>query len=294
MHLKHCDTSSSFQVGVWKCKSMDKSAIANNLNGEAMDISQADLDDLHYAKSLLENPGLAAKIVNIIGTPVEKGFDILPSGWKDMVASSTQKALQVAVNSAILTLGKNGRPNAANTLHKLMAAGSGAAGGFWGLPALPLELTISTTIMLRSIADIARSEGQSLDDPRVKLACVEVFALGGRSRGDDAVESGYFAIRSGLAKAVNDAVQHLARQGLNVKSSPILLKLITQVSSRFGVQVSEKIAAQAIPLIGAAGGAVINTLFIDHFQAMARGHFIVLRLEQKYGQDVVRKAYAGL
>lgn len=273
---------------------MDKSAIANNLNGEAMDISQADLDDLHYAKSLLENPGLAAKIVNIIGTPVEKGFDILPSGWKDMVASSTQKALQVAVNSAILTLGKNGRPNAANTLHKLMAAGSGAAGGFWGLPALPLELTISTTIMLRSIADIARSEGQSLDDPRVKLACVEVFALGGRSRGDDAVESGYFAIRSGLAKAVNDAAQHLARQGLNVKSSPILLKLITQVSSRFGVQVSEKIAAQAIPLIGAAGGAVINTLFIDHFQAMARGHFIVLRLEQKYGQDVVRKAYAGL
>lgn len=259
-----------------------------------MSISQADLDDLHYAKSLLENPGLAAKIVNIIGTPLEKGFDILPSGWRDMVASSTQKALQVAINSAILTMGRTARPQAANTLHKLMAAGSGAAGGFWGLPALPLELPISTTIMLRSIADIGRSEGQSLDDPRTKIACMEVFALGGKSKEDDAVESGYFTIRSGLAKAVNDAAQHLARKGLNAKSSPVLLKLITQISSRFGVQVSEKIAAQAIPIIGAAGGAVINTLFIDHFQAMARGHFIVLRLEQKYGQDTVKNAYAGL
>lgn len=259
-----------------------------------MDINQADLDDLHYAKSLLEHPGLAAKFVNVIGTPVEKGFDILPSGWKEVVASSTQKALQIAVNSAILTLGKNARPNAANTLHKLMAAGSGAAGGFWGLPALPLELPLSTTIMLRSIADIGRSEGQSLDDPRVKLACVEVFALGGRSREDDAVESGYFAIRSGLAKAVNDAAQHLARKGLNAKSSPVILKLITQISSRFGVQVSEKVAAQAIPIIGAAGGAVINTLFIDHFQAMARGHFIILRLEQQYGQDTVKRTYAAI
>ncbi|MFW2366901.1 MAG: EcsC family protein [Desulforhopalus sp.] len=259
-----------------------------------MDISQADLEDLHYAKSLLEHPGLAAKFVNIIGTPVEKGFDFLPSGWKNVVASSTQKALQVAVNSAVLTLGKATKPNAANTLHKLMAAGSGAAGGFWGLPALPLELPISTTIMLRSIADIGRSEGQSLKDPRVKLACIEVFALGGRSKDDDAVESGYFTIRSALAKVINEATQHLTRQGLNAKSSPVLIKLIAQISSRFGVQVSEKIAAQAIPIIGAAGGAVINTLFIDHFQAMARGHFIVLRLEQKYGREMVRQTYDAI
>jgi hypothetical protein len=259
-----------------------------------MTISKPDLEDLKYAKSLMENPGLAAKITHIIGLPIEKGFDILPQGWAKVVASSTRKALQVAVNSAILTMKTTKKKKAANTLHTIMAAGSGAAGGFWGLPALPLELPISTTIMMRSIADIARSEGQLISDPRVKIACIEVFALGGPGTDDDAAETGYFAIRSGLAKAVNDAAQHLARKGLSEKSSPILVKLIAQISSRFGIQVSEKIAAQAIPVIGAAGGAIVNTLFIDHFQAMARGHFIVLRLEKKYGLEAVKQAYAAL
>ncbi|MGW8186256.1 MAG: EcsC family protein [Desulfobacterales bacterium] len=260
-----------------------------------MNISQTDQDDLQYAKSLLENPGLAAKIVNTIGVPVEKGFDILPKGWRETVASSSRKALQVALDSAIFTMHKGVKQKAANnTLHKLLVAGSGAAGGFWGLPALPLELPISTTIMLRSIADIARSEEQLLEEPRTKLACIEVFALGGKSRADDAVESGYFAVRSGLAKAVSEASRHLALKGFAEKNSPVLIKLIAQISSRFGIQVSEKLAAQAIPVIGAAGGVVINTLFIDHFQAMARGHFIVLRLENKYGMAAVRQAYDGL
>lgn len=256
-----------------------------------MEISQVDLDDLKYAKSMLENPGLAIKIVNVIGIPIEKGFDILPENWAKVVHSSTQKALQAAINSAVLTLKKTPNLGAANTLHKILAAGSGAAGGFMGLPALPFELPISTTIMMRSIADIARSEGHLLSEPRIKVACLEVFALGGPGKEDDAAETGYFAIRSGLAKTVNDAAQYIARKGIADKSSPIVLKLITQVSSRFGIQVSEKIAAQAIPVIGAAGGAIVNTLFIDHFQNMARGHFIMLRLEEKYSQEVVKKAY---
>ncbi|MBW2614674.1 MAG: EcsC family protein, partial [Deltaproteobacteria bacterium] len=53
-------------------------------------------------------------------------------------------------------------------------------------------------------------------------------------------------------------------------------------------------AAQAVPIIGAAGGALINTIFIDHFQDMARGHFIVRRLERVYGTDEVQRQYEGL
>src|ERR1700746_681884 len=64
-------------------------------------------------------------------------------------------------------------------LHRALATASGAAGGTFGLAALPVELPVSTTIMLRSIADIARSEGEDLSDPEAALACVEVFALGG-------------------------------------------------------------------------------------------------------------------
>jgi hypothetical protein len=75
------------------------------------------------------------------------------------------------------------------------------------------------------------------------------------------------------------------------ESAPALVRLIIQISERFSVQVSEKAAAQAVPAIGAAGGAIINTLFIDHFQDMARGHFIVRRLERKYGKEIVEATY---
>jgi hypothetical protein len=256
-----------------------------------MEIASGDLEDLLYARSLLENPGLAMKITGFLGVPLEKGFSLLPKGWSDIVASSTRKALEAAFHSAVMTMHDGRDTTAANAFHKFMVAGTGAAGGFWGLPALVVELPVSTTLMMRSIADIARSEGQRITDPQVKIACLEVFAFGGPGKGDDAAETGYFAVRAALAKTVAEATKHIATRGLSEKAAPAFIRLLAQISSRFGIQVSEKIAAQAIPIIGAFGGAVINTLFMDHFQAMARGHFIILRLEKKYGADAVEREY---
>jgi hypothetical protein len=69
---------------------------------------------------------------------------------------------------------------------------------------------------------------------------------------------------------------------------------MTQIAARFSIVVSEKAAAQAVPVVGALGGAAINTLFIDHFQDMGRGHFVIRRLERIYGQDAIRRWYAEL
>jgi hypothetical protein len=154
-----------------------------------------------------------------------------------------------------------------------------------------MELPISTTIMLRSIADIARSEGETISEIGCKMACLEVFALGGPSKSDDASESGYFAVRTALARSVTKAAEYIAEKGLAEEGAPVLVRLIIKIAERFSIQVSEKAAAQAIPAIGAAGGALINTLFIDHFQDMARGHFIVRRLERKYGKEIVEATY---
>lgn len=74
----------------------------------------------------------------------------------------------------------------------------------------------------------------------------------------------------------------------------MLVRFIAEIANRFGIQVSEKAAAQAIPALGAAGGALINTLFIDHFQDMARGHFIVRRLERTHGEETIKTLYAEL
>jgi len=110
-------------------------------------------------------------------------------------------------------------------------------------------------IMLRSIADIARSEGEDLSDPEAALACVEVFALGGRAGSTDASESGYFAIRSILAKTVAEAARFVTERGVIYEGAPILLKFVTQVAARFGAVVTQKVAAQALPVVGGLGGA---------------------------------------
>jgi dihydroxyacid dehydratase/phosphogluconate dehydratase len=93
---------------------------------------------------------------------------------------------------------------------------------------------------------------------------------------------------------VSEAASHVARKGLAEKSAPAIVRLVSQVASRFSIVVSEKAAAQAVPVVGAFGGAAINAVFIDHFQDMARGHFIVRRLERRHGTETVRRMYAGL
>jgi len=256
-----------------------------------MSLSESDLADLKRAHELLETPGLTAKITSALGTPIEKGFELMPTKWREAVHKASEAALMKALAVAVKSLGDQPERASSDRIHKIAAAASGAVGGAFGLPALAVELPVSTTIMLRSIADIARSEGEDPQTVETKLACLTVFALGGKSSSDDAAESGYFAVRAGLATAVTEAARYLAEKGVGAGGAPALVRLISMLAARFGVVVSEKAAAQAVPILGAAGGAMINTLFIGHFQDMARGHFIVRRLEQVYGVEVVKRAY---
>ena len=257
-------------------------------------ISRPDLDTLRNAKRLLENPSLAAKITNYIGMPIEKAFHMLPSRWSDTVNQVTRVSLEKALDFAVRTIDDGASPKSSNKIHKMIVAVTGAAGGAFGLAALAVELPISTTVMLRSIADVARSEGEQIKLPEAKLACLEVFALGGHSKKDDSTETGYLAVRAALSRTVSDAAQYISQHGLTHQGAPAVVRFVAEVASRFGITVSEKVAAQAVPVLGAAGGALINTIFIDHFQDIARGHFIVRRLERKYGADLVKEEYLKL
>jgi len=258
-----------------------------------MEWASDDYVALQGAKRLLSHPGLAVRIANAVGTPIEKLFAMLPEGAADTIRTVTTKSLNGAVRLATSRMDEEPR-RASARLHTLAVAATGAVGGAFGFAALAAELPASTAIMMRSIADIARSEGHSIRSPRIQLACVEVFALGGPGSGDDGAESGYFAVRAALAKAVTEAAEHLAARGLTTEAAPAIVGFVAKVAARFGIPVTEKVMAQSVPIIGAAGGAMLNILFIKHFQDMARGHFTVLRLEDKYGADAVKQAYAGL
>lgn len=258
-----------------------------------MAISSEDLDELRKAKDILENPGVTSKLTNLLGAPIEKGFELLPDDWQTKISVATQDALMLSLKGALLTMDSDASESYPGW-HKFAATLSGGVGGVFGLPALIVELPVSTTIMLRSIADIGRSHGELLSTAKSKIACLEVFALGGASKRDDSSESGYFAARIALARAVTEASEYLTEKAIIEETAPALVRLITTIASRFQVQVSEKAAAMAVPIVGAIGGAGINLLFIDHFQDMSRGHFVVRKLERKYGHELIRETYESI
>jgi len=256
-----------------------------------MEWEEKDLQDLETAASLLETPGFIAKVSGLVGTPIEYVLDKLPKGAGDKITKAVHESLRASVNTAVVTLGNGNRGKPWLKSHMAAAGVAGGVGGVFGFAALPIELPITTTIILRSMADIARSEGEDISKPETRLACLEVFAMGGPSTSDDATESGYFAVRAALARAVSEAAKYVAQRSVVEDGAPVIVRLLAQIAARFNTVVGEKILAQGVPVVGALGGATVNVLFIDHFQDMARGHFIVRRLERRYGEDEVRKKY---
>lgn len=257
--------------------------------------SDKDREDLARAAALLGSPSLAIRLADLIGSPLEGVIKRLPEGAVKKIDEAVRVALGTALDGALATIDPRQKwLPASETLHKIGAAATGAAGGAFGLAGMAIELPISTLLILRAIGDIARSEGEDLGDPAARLACFEVFALGGKSSADDAAETGYYAVRAALAEAVSQAAQYVAQNAVSGVGAPVLVQLVAKVAERFGLVVTKKAAAQFVPAIGAAGGALVNTLFIDHFQNVARGHFLLRRLERKYGASAVEAAYNRL
>ncbi len=249
--------------------------------------------DLRRAIACLEGASFAQRLTDTIGRPIGALSRGVPLPARRFVIHASESALRAALKLALRTIDMKRAPNPAHRAHKLAAAASGAVGGAFGLAALPVELPLSTAILLRSIAEIAREEGEDLSAPQSALACVEVFALGGKEE-EALLDSGYFAVRAALAKSVSDSARFVAAQGLGAQTAPAVVRLISQVAARFGVIVSEKIAAQAAPVLGAIGGAAVNAVFAEHFQTLARGHFIVRRLERLHGPNLVAFEYQRL
>lgn len=255
-----------------------------------MPLDEADLADLARARALLENPGLAAQLTAALGAPIEYGLRKLPAGLSRRLGAAIEATLLRVANAAVATMDASGPP--ARGGHTLAAGLAGGVAGFLGPMTMLVEVPFTTGVIFRSIAAIARAEGENPADPETVLACLEVFALGGATKSDDAAETGYFAVRATLAQQVKAAADFLAAGGRG-QTAPLLLAWIRGVAERLGVQYSQKFAAQAVPVVGAFGGAAVNAVFIRHFQAMAEGHFVIRRLERAHGRQAVAAAWAS-
>ena len=253
-------------------------------------LTEEDQRALAEAVKVLEHPSLPGRLSVLIGRQIEFAEQVIPDGLLQAANTAAGAALRIALRAAVATLPKRGGLMPPR-FHTALAAFSGAAGGAFGLALLPLELPVSTTIILRSIAEIARHAGEDVSDPATILACLEVFALGGGPDSGPASNSGYLAVRAMLSKSIPQATRTLLQRSLAEDTAPAVVRFIGQIVSRFGVVVSQKLVAQAVPVAGAIAGAAINATFTNHYQSLARAHFTVRRLERAYGSDVIKKEY---
>jgi hypothetical protein len=253
----------------------------------------SELDELRWAYRHLEHPSLAGQLSNILAFPIEEGIDLLPKQWQNRLQRVAERCIYQSLSFAAGTI-RQSTPDAAHLYtHKLLAVGTGAVGGFFGPLTLLAELPLATAFMLRAIAAIAKHEGEDLSLPETKLACAQVFALGGRTREDDAADLGYYGLRIALGLYFERNIIDIAANASG-PHIPAVIQVVRAIAARFGVVISDKAAAQMVPVAGAASGALINLIFMTHYQNVARGHFIVRRLERRYGLETVKRAYEDI
>ena len=257
-------------------------------------LSPAHQRDLHRAFIMLERQNFAAWLADYAGQPIDRVLSMMPgqasAGLNRAIEAAILRCLELAISSIEP---KEKRRARAGHFSSLLVGVNGGISGFFGLAALPIELPVTTMLMLRAIADTARHQGEDLSQLEARLACVEVFALGARGSGKR-MDMGYFASRALLSKLAGEASVYLAERGLARTSAPAVGRLLAEIASRFGVVISERLAASALPVLGAVGGATVNFVFMNHFQRVAHGHFTIRRLERVYGPAAVRRHYETL
>lgn len=214
-----------------------------------------------------------AKVVSTFGGAIESGFKKLPDDWQGQIVEKVRVVLEEAQKLA--TAGMDNEPGreSSDGMYKALVMMSGAGGGAAGLPGLLVELPTTTMLFFRSIADIARAMGHDLTDPRIQAVCFEAFAYGGPLDEDDDADVTFFTAKLGTGQ---------------------LAEVIARVALRYAINLSPKIAAQAVPLVGGALGAGINYGFLSFYQDMARVLFTLVPLEFKHDPEMVRSCFASV
>lgn len=271
-------------------------------------LSSEDESFVQAAYSYFEKPSFFVRASQAVGSPIEHTVNHLPDNIQNAISQACQKALNTALHVSLFTLEAENKPGrigkaakfvpSSQKAHRIAATLTGAAGGFFGMPALPIELPITTVLMLRSVAKIAQESGADLEDRQTQLECLYVFSMGKSGLDDPVLDSNYYSARMVFTTMVRDILEVFATRGskeiaelLAQGSIPVLARLLSQIAARFQLLVADKVIAQSVPILGAIAGGSINFLFTEHFNTTAKFHFGLKKLEKKYGHEALQAAY---
>lgn len=219
--------------------------------------------------------GPVMKAINYAGGKVEGWLDVLPAPARTALEGATADALDYAYGAASTVRGMRSVPDMGRWGHKLAVTLSGGAGGFAGLPSAVVELPATVSIMFGAIQKIARSYGFDPEDEAIRAECLTVFASGSPLKSDDGVDMSFLASRMALTGAGIQA-------------------LIARVAPKLAVVLGQKLAAQAVPLVGAVAGAGVNLAFLRYYEELAHVRFGLLKLSRDLPDHDVMAAFHAL
>ncbi|WP_342070115.1 EcsC family protein [Yoonia algicola] len=212
--------------------------------------------------------GMLMTAINFVGGQVEDGLKMLPAGVRDQMDDLARAALRQSFDIASQSRKGRGQAIGSDRVHKILGTISGAIGGVGGLPTALAELPVATTVIFRAVHHVAATYGEDPDAEETKVECLAVFGAGGPGSGDDGIDTAFIGARLSISGAAVNG-------------------LISKVAPRFAAVLSQKLASQAVPILGAAAGAGTNYAFVDYYVSMAHVHFGLRRLARLYGQQAV-------
>ena len=112
-------------------------------------VEDQEMAELRWAYKYLEHPSLAGRLSNVLALPIEEGVALLPKQWQKRLRKVAEKSIGESLTMAIGTIRKRESIPANVFMHKFMAVGSGAIGGFFGPLTLLAELPFTTMLMMR-------------------------------------------------------------------------------------------------------------------------------------------------
>ncbi len=229
-----------------------------------IELTRVDLDKeiALIAKRYRKAGGVGIQVLNLVGGQAENLLEKLPDQVKDHLEDATKKALNLALAAA--TRSRGIVPDQSTWLNTVAATAMGAAGGAGGLPTALAELPVTTTVLLRAIQGIAAEYGLDPAEPEIQGECLQVFAAAGPLAVDDGADMGFLSARVTLSGATVQGI-------------------IARIAPRLSAALGQKLAAQAVPIIGAVAGAATNYAYTSYYQEMAHVHFGLMRASAKHG-----------
>ncbi|WP_415129999.1 EcsC family protein [Paracoccus sp. (in: a-proteobacteria)] len=220
----------------------------------------AEIDRL--ARRYLKAGGVAMELLNAVGGRAEGLIEKLPAPVRKRMDGVTHAALDRAFDAASRSRGMV--RDRGDWFNRVLSTASGAAGGLAGLAGAAMELPVTVTLLLRAILDIAAEHGFDPDSDAVRHEALHVFASAGPLAQDEGADLGLLAARMTIT-------------GQTIQT------LIAKVAPRLSASLAQKLAAQAVPILGAVAGAGINYSFTRYYQEIARVQFGLMRLSQESG-----------